>query len=354
VNHKPAAVPSPKVKDVARLAGVSETTAFRALRNDPRVIAATIDRVKQAAEQLKYRPNVFARSVFTRKSYSIGVVLPRIGGFWPGILSGIQDAANEKGYTVVLYSMETAPQSQEVAFTHRLIERMVDGVIIVPTLFLPDQREHLDELRDRHIPFVVIDRVLQGMKCNIVISDDERGMAEGVDYLIEQGHRRIAHLAGPQENSTAFFRLKGYERALRAHGIAVQPEYVVQIGTYDDDVLLAEGYRRGLELMRMKSRPTAITCVSDMCAPGLYRALDELGLRVPRDVSVLGYSNQELGRYLTVPLTTIHQPTYEMGQAAMELLLETMRSGEAQTQPRKIMLPTRIEMRASCGPCPAL
>ncbi|HOF41345.1 MAG TPA: LacI family DNA-binding transcriptional regulator [Candidatus Hydrogenedentes bacterium] len=344
------AVVRPSVKDVARLVGMSETTVFRALRDDPKVKPQTIARVKKAAEQIRYRPSLVARTMCTRRSYTIGVMLPRLEGFFSQTLVGISDCANQNGYQVIIYSLENSPLEKEREFTHQLIERMVDGVIIAPKLFPKGQRSHLEELQERSIPFVIIDRELEDFEANFITCDDRKGAMAAVEHLIGLGHRRIAHIAGPQQYSTSRNRLQGYRDALERHQIPFDPRYLHVVNGFDQDLMASEGYAITKRLMQLDLPPTGIFCIADMAVPGVYRALEEHQIKVPDQVSVMGYTDFDYAKLLHIPLTTVRQPSYQLGYTAMKVLLEVI-ADPGKKHMQTIYLRTELVVRESTGPC---
>jgi DNA-binding LacI/PurR family transcriptional regulator len=338
------------ILDVARMAGVSETTARRALRNDPRVKMKTIERVNKAAEDLRYRRNLLAKSFLTQKSCCIGVIVPYLKGACARVLTGVHDEADANGYHLIVYSLENAAPGQESTYIGKLIERMVDGVILWPSIHQSMGNAYLQELHERHLPFVVLDEESEHLDANLVLTKDERGAFDAVDYLIRLGHRRIAHIAGPQELPAAQRRFHGYLAALEQYGIPFRAEYVHEMETFhEDDQVQKNNVEWVKTIMRRIDPPSAFFCATDFAAAAIYPALRQLGLSVPGDVSVIGYSDNEFAMHLPAPLTSVRQPFYDMGRAAMRLLLDKLQGVKLDTFDR-VVLPTELIIRESTAP----
>ncbi len=352
------------LRQVAQAAGVHTSTVSRALDPQRRHLIGheIVEKVEAAARHLGYRPNRAAATLRTGRSYTIGVLLPDITNpVFPPILRGIEAALAEPGYVpLVLNSPGGASGAASRAVAERLLAQGIDGAIVATA---SDDDPALAVLRravpgTAGLPVVLVNRALASGEVAAVVSDDELGMALAVAHLATQGHRRIAHLAGPQGLSTGVGRLRGFEAALREHrltsaGVAVCAAYSREAGRQGCERLLAEqgaGNRSERLLAEQAALPngqrcTAIVAANDLLALGAYDALAAAGLRVPQDMSVVGHNDMPLVDLIAPPLTTIRIQHFEMGfQAAKQLLAQL--AGEP-VGPAKVVLRPELVVRGS-------
>ena len=312
------------IKDVARAAGVSHSTVSRALNDSPLVNASTKKRIQQLARQMGYSPNALARSLVTRHSSTVGVVVTAITDpFMSEVVQGIQDTADQHGYTVILCSSEEDPE-REMAAVHMLRDKRVDGVICVASRI---GGLYLDRQEEIGLPVIIINNHNEQMlRYPFTVSvDNEQGGYAAARYLLEDcGHRRIAYVTGPKASthSSSQDRLNGFRLAHQDMGVGVDSALIV----------VGDGCARGGEwaleaLMAVPEPPTAVFCYNDMTAMGLMRAARWRGIRVPEDIAVVGFDDILLSSYLNPPLTTVSQPKFEMGQRAMDLTLGLIDEG---------------------------
>ncbi|MBM3128785.1 MAG: LacI family transcriptional regulator [Chloroflexi bacterium] len=311
------------IKDVARAAGVSHSTVSRALTHSPLIPETTRRRVERAAKKLGYAPNAMARGLITRQSRAIGVIVTSIADpFVAEIVRGIEQLAGDNGYRVVLGTSHNDPE-REVNAVKALREWRVDSVIVassrVGALYQP-------LLKDIGAPIVLINNQNQqkGRVIHSVAVDDVRGGEVATQYLVSLGHRVIGHIRGPVGYAASKNRIAGYRRALNAAGI---PYDRTLIQTGDGR---AEGGAQILKLLDHDPIPTAIFCYNDITAIGALRELKRRGIRVPRDLSLVGFDNIPFALYVDPPLTTIAQPMFEMGKRALQMALTLMRDSRAQ------------------------
>ena len=324
------------ILDVARRARVSAATASRVMTGSPHAVSeVTRKRVLAAARDLAYRPNMLARSLLTRETSAIGVLVPDVSNpYYAVILRGIEDAAGLARRAVILCNTDRRHDKQQ-AYLRTLLERRVDGVIITGGTF---RKHDLAQVRTV-LPAVVIGR--HEVPVPFVRVDNIGAGRAATQHLLRLGHRRIACVAGPVTSMTAVDRLEGYRRALAEAGLLPRP----------DDVVTAEfsldGGRLGTaRLCASPHPPTAIVASSDQMAVGALRALSEAGLRVPADVSVIGFDDSPLASFTVPALTSVAIPMYEMGRGAMELLLQLLR-GEV---PGSVVLPVELRVRETTAP----
>ena len=334
------------ITDVARQAGVSKATVSAVLNNTGSVKGSTRDRVTAAMELLNYRPTGLAGRDAARRGRSIGLLIKELDNpYYAEIALGARTHAEAKGYTLLVTSSEGSFEAERRA-VELLQAKQVDGLIATPVLDDEADLSHFFELKRRNVPFVLLEDV-RGVRASLVDVDNVEASRQAVVHLIEQGHTRIAHFAGPAYSMHSHERVDGVRRACSASSLIFADADVVATGAH-----LEDGYRAGLALFRdrpAERRPTAVTCYNDLVAVGVYRALAELGLRVPEDVSVVGFDDLPLAEYLPVPLTTIHMPAGRMGAMAAEMLIRHVEAHEA-VPPQKVVLEATLVVRGSTRP----
>jgi LacI family transcriptional regulator len=330
------------LKDVARLAGVHPGTVSRALNVETRslVNVETAERVLAAAEQLGYRPNPIARGLKTSRSYTVGVLVPDLTNpLFPPIVRGIQDRLEEAAYTLLIANTDN-DADRERADVEAMRARQVDGLITATA-----RRDHglPAGLEDLDLPVVLVNRRLEDGARPSVVGDDRKGVRLAVEHLVSLGHRRIAHLAGPQELSTGHLRMSGFMDAMRDAGIEPDPELVL-IG---DAFVEREGERLCNQLLDREVEVTAIVAGNDLMALGCYDAFVARGVVCPDRISVVGFNDMPFAAWFYPPLTTVRLPHYEIGVRAADLLLERLRDPDA--DPAQVMLEPELVVRASTG-----
>ncbi|MBO8142422.1 MAG: LacI family DNA-binding transcriptional regulator [Firmicutes bacterium] len=332
----------PKLKDLAKAAGVSVSAASRALNGYPDVSDTTRKRVLAAAQRLGYRPDPAARSLVTKKSQSIGVfVLSQAGplfshSFAAEVLDGILDRLAESEYDVVLFGrsrIETAG-----SFRTLCAQRRVEAAVFMG---LRSDDPRLEELGELGVPVVTLDVPLPWANVMCVTCDNAQAARRAIEHLLALGHRRIGLVNGHEAAPVSTARAAGYREALLAAGIP--PD-----GTLErtGDFTVDGGRLAALDLLRLADPPTAIFCASDLMALGALRAAEDLGLSVPGDVSVVGFDDIPAAVESRPPLTTVHQPRYAMGRAAAEAVLQATRGLREQNR-SEIVLETYLVRRDS-------
>jgi LacI family transcriptional regulator len=328
------------INDVAKRAGVSPVTVSRVLNSAPNVNGATRERVNRAIAELGYVPNVVARSLRSRRTRSLALILPDITNpFWPTVARGVEDAAQQGGYTVLLCNTDENAEKQ-ARYLEVVASQQVDGVIIAPC---DSDAGKLAILRDRGVATVVIDRCIDDWDVDTVRGDSVGGAHALVRHLILLGHKRIAMLTGPADTSTSQDRVSGYEAALMHAGLPVELE-LVRYGAFRE----ASGREMMQGLLSEHSDITAVFAANNAIALGAIEAIADRGLRVPQDIALVCFDDLSPASQLFPFLTVAEQPAYEMGFEAAHLLLNAL---EAQTPqaPRHVMLPSRLIVRYSCG-----
>jgi LacI family transcriptional regulator len=333
----------PTLQDVADSAGVHRATASRALNPATRhlVNAETADRVERAARSLGYRPNPIARSLKTSRSASIGLVIPDLTNpLFPPIARGVEDVLGEVGYNAWIVNTDSDPD-REAAAVESMRSRNVEGFV-----FATARLDHplLDELAADGTPTVLVNRRSARPDIPSVTADDATGVSMAVRHLVDLGHRKIAHLAGPQNLSTGRTRLRAFRDALQDHGLPDDPERTVICDAWAE----AAGARGCTTLLESDVEFTAVLAGNDLLALGCYDALAEHGLTCPQDVSVVGFNDMPFVDKVNPPLTTVRIPHYELGAEAARLLLADLQ--EPRRHPRSVVLPLKLVVRQSTAP----
>jgi LacI family transcriptional regulator len=295
--------------------------------------------VLSIAKEHHYVPNNAARSLVTRKTNTIGLIMPDITNpFFPEIARGAADKASEARYSII-YCNSDDSLKQEKKYIEILTEKMVDGIIFAHAA---DTEESFSELSKSKTPIILIDRDYrnENVKGRVIV-DNERGSYTGVNYLIQKGYQNILYIAGAIITQTAKDRLAGYKRALRENGIRYD-DVLVKSGCYKSEW----GYQAMEQFLEEKVSFDAVFCGNDLIAFGAMKKLKEAGVRVPEDVGVMGFDDIYVSSMMEPALTTVKQPNYEMGYQAVELLLDVLAGNNAETE-RKIVLNTELIVRNS-------
>ncbi|MBI4028719.1 MAG: LacI family DNA-binding transcriptional regulator [Verrucomicrobia bacterium] len=343
---------------IGRRAGVSHATVCDVLNGRwqaKRISQATCARVRTIARKLNYRPNRVARSLLTGRTHTVALVIPSISrSFFPSIVLGVETEAKQHGYHVLL-SHVIAGLEDEVPEIEALLERRVDGLIIVPR-HGAHNRENYRQLLKEGFPLVFVNDWFEDVPVSAVVGDDFNGARQATEHLIALGHRRIAFLAGNPGPTVSQWRTDGYHRALKEHGLAAPKNYIQGFA-----YTVAHGYAGMQRLLKLSEPPTAVLGGNDAAALGGIKAALEAGLRVPEDIAFVGYGDDlEEVWFQKIPLTTMRLDATEMGRRAMALLVEEMggppacgRDAQAGADRRKKKtmekLSAKLVVRESCG-----
>jgi DNA-binding LacI/PurR family transcriptional regulator len=329
------------IKDLARELKLSPSTVSRALRNHPDISPKTKKRVAMLADKLDYHPDSIAQSLQTKKTKTIGVIVPEIKQpFFASAINGIEELAYAAGYTIIVcQSNETA--DREVLVTRSLGSHRVAG-LLVSLSRSTENLDHFKILQRRGVPIVFFDRVSHDIEASKVVVDDYKGAFDVVEHLIKSGYQRIAHLAGPKNLSISKFRLKGYMDALQQGNLSFNASMVIYGGLDDTDGII--GFQK---LLNLKPLPDAIFAVNDPVATGAFVMIKEHGMKIPDDIALAGFSNTYMTSLLDPPLTTVEQPSYEIGKTAAQLLMEQINSNNEKFSPKFVVLKTHLIVRGS-------
>jgi LacI family transcriptional regulator len=325
------------MQDIARDVGVSVVTVSKVLRNKGEISVATRNRVLRRAKALNYQTNWIARSLVTRRTFTIGLLLPDFTHpFFAEIAKAVAETVRPHGYHVVISYFEENPELERNE-AESLLARQVDGLILASA---QPGAKAFAEIQRRKVPFILIDRPIAGVQASFVGADNAAIGQLATAHLIEQGCRRIAHLRGPKIGIAAG-RMQGYRAELARRGLEFFPGYVVEAGYHDDT-----GHLAMIKLLRKQPMPDGVFCYNDPVAIGAMRAISEAGLKVPDDIAVVGAGNVHYSDFLAVPLTTVDQGTSEIGKRAANLLLESIASKRA-VKPRKVLIVPKLVVRRS-------
>jgi LacI family transcriptional regulator, galactose operon repressor len=334
-----AAIMPVTIKDVARESGVNISTVSRALNNSYGVNDQTREHVAAVAARLNYRPNRVARGLVTGRSHSLGLVLSDIRNpFFAEVARGAEDAARAGNCDLVLCNSDLDADKQ-MHYVQSLLEKRIDGILMNSVSAL--SREQQAQLTASDVPIVLLNRPASNHVFSTVCANNEAGGAMAARYLLDLGHRKIAHLTGPKQHGNLSDRTRGFVRTLQAAKHTIHP--IVRYGKFN----FAGGADLTRKLLDTHPDVTAIFAANDVMAFGVVQAALERGLRIPEDLSLIGFDNIEFSGIVHPPLTTIHQPKYEMGQAAVEILLRMAREREKRITEHRLLGVELIE-RQSC------
>ncbi len=328
------------IRDVAKQAGVAPITVSRCMNNSVHCRPETRARVEAAIAHLGYVPNRLASGLRSKRTNSLALILTDITNpFFTTIARGVEDIASEKGYTVIFCNTDESV-SKEKMYLQVLLEKRVDGILLVPAL---NGLDSTALIRKQNIPVVVLDRRLPELMADVVRCDSEGGAYQLTQLLLALGHLEIAILNGPKGVSTSEDRLAGYRRALIDAGIPINPKREFY-GAFNQE----SGYEMAHKALTEAQKPTALFAANNFIAIGALKALHELELRVPEDVAVVGFDDLP-SALVTFPfLTVAAQPAYEMGRRASEILLKKLDGGTSD-QYQEVVLPAEIVIRHSSG-----
>jgi LacI family transcriptional regulator len=304
---------------------LTPATVSRALHNHPRISAETKRLVLETAKRLNYRRNRIASSVRTGKSHTIGVIIPsaRIN-FFGSVVHGIETLASDHGYHTLIHQSEESSQLEKKAIEAFLGAR-VDGILASLAKEENDFAHYL-ELKKANIPLVLFDRFVDSLNIPSVVIDDYKGGYSATEHLITQGYNRIAHLAGPQRFQTFQNRQKGYVDALKAYDITIDETLI-----YTGDISIEAGKWAADYFMELSNPPDAIFAVEDFSALGLMKRLKEKNIRIPEEVGIIGFANEEFDEHITPSLSSIDQQTVQMGREAFSMLLKMIEARNTKT-----------------------
>ncbi|HQY11523.1 MAG TPA: LacI family DNA-binding transcriptional regulator [Ferruginibacter sp.] len=332
------------IKDIAKALGLSTSTVSRALRGSYEISPETKKLVIEYAEQYNYRPNPIALSLKERRSRSIGVVVCEIANnFFSQAINGIESIAYNRGYHVII-SQSHESYDREVVNVEHLASRSVDGLLVS----LSSETEHIEHFKNLHekgFPIVFFDRITEEIETFKVVVDNYKGAYDATQHLVDSGYTKIAHVTSSQHLSISKERLDGYKAALADNGIALNESYIRYCN--HGGMIYTELEDAVKSLVQLKDRPDAIFSAGDRLTISCLNALRSIGLKIPDDIALVGFSNSPLAELLNPALSVVKQPAFEMGQVATELLIKLIESKRPVTEFEKVVLQTEIFTRES-------
>jgi DNA-binding LacI/PurR family transcriptional regulator len=332
-----------RLKDIAQLAGVSVMTVSKALRDEPDVSAATKAKIKLLAQQTGYVPDSSAQGLRTKTTKLFGLVIPTpTNPVYARIVFAIEERAHELGYDLLIAHTLNKPEREDLCL-RRLLSRRVDGLFITPVYRFEAEARIYQEIAVRKIPTVLLGPPAPFCKNFPSIEIEELVSSyNATRHLINLGHKKIAYLTGPPATPWAHERFEGYRRALREAGIEVDDRLVFAAGNTIED-----GTKATLQMLNEDIHPTAIQAVSDLVAIGCAETLLAQGVKIPGEISIVGFGNVLTSEYYRVPLTTVRQPKYRLGVAAVEAMMALLRGGQIQT---KRLAAELVERKSTAAP----
>jgi LacI family transcriptional regulator len=335
----PVAGKAASIYDVAREARVSVFTVSAVVNHKSHVGKKLRERVEIAIRKLNYRPNLLARSLAKQKTHTIGMIVPDISNpFFPMVVRGAEDAAQKRGYNLLLCNSDDTQEKEENAL-ELLLSKRVDGILLTKAIcdLSPPLRKLVQEMK---VPIVLVMRTFPKISRDAVITDDYRGAYEAVCHLARSGRKRIGLIGGPRKVSNGKARWEGFRDALKANNLDCDPSLVI-----DGDYRLESGYRGGNLLL--SHRPDGVYVANFLMTVGLLKAAEEMGLRCPEDFGLVSFDDYPWLGIFHPKLTTVELPKYQLGQEAVELLLDRIAGNDGPGVLKKLQPELRV--RESCG-----
>lgn len=331
------------LRDVAAEVGMHPATVSRAL--NPETVSlvnpTTAARIQKVADRLGYAVNPVARSLKTNRSATVGVLIPDLTNpLFPPVVRGIEDTLTAAGYTALIANTD-GDLAKESTLATVMRSRQVEGFIVATAM-----RQHplLEKLATEGIPLVFVNRKVDGLVASTVAGDDVQGIALAVAHLVELGHTRIAHLAGPQSTSAGLIRLEQFKSSMRQHGLDPDPKLIVECERFQEE----DGATGMRGLLDTAGEFTGVVAANDLLALGTYDVFAERGIHCPDDYSVIGFNDMPFIDKVSPPLTTVHVPHYQIGAEAARLLLDKLR--DKQASDKSVLLPVNLRVRGSTAP----
>ncbi len=330
------------ITDIAKELGISPSTVSRALNNNPAISEKTRKAVVKLARKKNYQPNLLALHLLQKKTNTIGVIVPEITSyFFSSIINGIQDFVNPLGVNMIIgQSNESYEEEKSIVQTFTSIN--VDGFLLSPSSE-SKKTDHLEMLVANNIPLVIFDRDCEGIEVDKVFVDEYSGAMQAVEYLIQTGCRRIAHIAGPQTLSTARHRLRAYKDALQKHKLPILEEYIIETNGFTPE----HGIEPSKKLLSLPHPPDAIFTINDGVAIGSMYVIKESGIQIPGEISIIGFDDDPHSSYFKPSLSTVWQPTYEMGMLSARLLMKRINTNNELSKLRIETLFPELVVRGS-------
>lgn len=326
------------MRNIAERAGVSIATVSAVINSSAYVRPELKNRVMKACKALNYYPNEIARSLKNKKTKAIGVIIPDISNpFFTSLVRGIEDFATKNGFIVILCNTDENGDKEDI-YLRILRSRNIDGIIMATANL---SRKYTKNPLIESVPLVFVNRFPSEPNVDVVTVDNFKVGNDAVNYLLKLGHRRIGIIIGPQNVSTTEERLRGCKEALKKANIRISKTLLKE-----GNAILTGGYAKGMELLSLRTRPSAIFATNNLMTVGVMKAIREKGILCPEDISLIGVDSFDWADLFNPRLTTVMQPTYEMGWKAAELLIRKIESENK--EPQRIILEHKLMIRESC------
>lgn len=327
------------MEDIAEQAEVSINTVSRALNDKPDINDQTKKEILRIADELNYQPNRFAQGLRSSKTSTLGVIVADIlNPFFSALLKGIEKAAREEGYSIIVQDTDENYENEQSAVQTTMSEQ-VDGLLITPT---QTNQGTIMDLKQSDLPFVLLGRYFDNLDTHYVVTDDVQGAKSATNHLIEKGHERIAMVNGPTHISSSRERLQGYLSTMKEHELPVRNSFVLE-----NNVTIEDGYETGKTVISSTPRPSAVLCYSDFVAIGIIKAAREAGLKIPDELAVVGYDDVFFSTCLEVPLTTVRIPKKKLGKRAFHVLKALIDGEGDNSNLQQLKLDTELITRQS-------
>ena len=329
------------IYDLARKLNVSIATVSRALKDDPVVSKKTKKKIFDLAEEMGYRYNHFARNLREQRTYTIGVIVPRLNSYFMStVIAGIESVANNEGYTLII-SQSSESAGKEIDSAKTMFNNRVDG-LLVSLAYETEDLSHFDQFIKKNVPLIFFDRVAEHPEFTSVLIDNRKAAYESTSHLIAQGCKHIVHITAPPKRNVYIDRLAGYKQALADHHIPFDEKYIL-INNLSQEA----GVQAAAAILQMNPMPDAIFAANDNCAVGCMVALKKAGIRIPQDIAFVGFNNDPVSTVVEPNLTTINYPGYKMGEMAAASLINHLNGVNSIDATNTILLRSELIIRAS-------
>jgi len=330
------------IYDIAKHLNISATTVSRGLKDHPAINKNTRKKIVEAAKQLGYRSNTFASSLRSKKTFTIGVIVPRLNSyFMSSVLAGMEDAASRESYNLIIsQSLENA--EKEVTNAHTMFNKRVDG-LLVSLAYDTRNIHHFDPFFKKGIPVVFFDRIYPHVDSTSIVIDNYKAAYDVTKHLIDQGCRRIMHLGGNMLRNVYADRLKGYKQALHDHNISFDEKKLLYISRLNEEA----GTKAAEHILKMTSKPDAVFSANDTAAVYCMMKLKEAGIRIPADIAFAGFNNDPISKIIEPNLTTVNYAGYDVGEAAVTTLINHLNGVASVKTTNSIILRSDLIIRAS-------
>ncbi len=329
------------IYDIAKHLNISATTVSRGLKDHPSINKKTKKKIVDIAKELGYRSNTFASSLRSKRTHTIGIIVPRLNShFMSAAIAGMENVANEEGYHLLI-SQSLESTKKEIDNAHTMFTNRVDG-LIASLASDTENNAHFEAFVNKNVPVIFFDRVFDNDQSTGIVIDNLKAGYEVTKHLLQQGCKRIMHLAGNTRRNVYEERLKGYKRALKEYHIPFD-ESLVQTSNLSEQA----GTQAGEYILNMQHRPDGIFAANDICAVFCMLTLLKAGIRVPQDIAIAGFNNDPISQVVQPNLTTISYPGYEMGKAAASCLIDHLSGRSDMKTTNKIILSSELIIRGS-------